>query len=67
MYNTLAAKAVIMVMDAKVSVSVAIDTVLGDMPWRLKAVMKKALAVEVELIIHGECEIIDLTEEELIA
>lgn len=67
MYNTLAAKAVIMVMDTKVSVSAAIDAVLGDMPWRLKAVMKKALAVEVELIIHGECEIIDLTEEELIA
>lgn len=63
MFHTIAAKAVIMVMDTKVSVGTALDTLLGKMPTNLKRVVKKHLTTEVELVLFGEGEIITLDEE----
>jgi len=63
MFNTLAAKAVILIADTKVSVTAAIDTILNKMPTNLKHSMAKALTTEVELVLYGEGEIIELTEE----
>ena len=63
MFHVLAAKALIAVVDTKVSVGVAVDSVLGNMPEGLKRAMTKALRTEVELILFGDTTIIDLDEE----
>lgn len=63
MFHTLAAKALIRIMDTKVSIETAINAVLNRMPAGLKRSMLKTLTTELELIIHGE--IIELTEEDI--
>jgi hypothetical protein len=62
MFHALAAKALILVVDAQMSVEEALHKVLNKMPACLKHSMIKALTTEVQLIVYGE-EVIELTEE----